>query len=1162
MFIYLSKKIAIPNNARLNCLAWNKEQGYIAVGGSDGMLKVLKLDSGDTKMKGLAAPSNLSMNQTLEGHSGEVQVIVWNEIHQKLTTSDQYGLIIVWMLYKGSWYEEMINNRNKSVVKGMSWSSDGQKICIVYEDGAIIVGSVDGNRIWGKEMKGVHLSSVQWSPSGKNLLFGLQNGEIHIFDNQGNFTTKLNVQLNNLAVPSTKGIVTLDWYDGKQGQMDENCPSLAICYSSGHLQLMRHEYDDSPVIVDTSMKAVCCKWNHNGSIIAVVGSMVLPNENKESNVIQFFSPFGEHIRTLKVPGENISCCVWENNSLRVALAIDSHIYFANIRPDYKWASINNGRVIVYTYNSPNKQGTSICFWDTKKNETHIKELSGLLNLTAYKTYCAAAVRTEDEKKFKILLFNSIATLIDTKEVDMEPLWLSINSSHVFIASKNNFAVWSFKIPKLHSSVYSTHRKIRTFHVDDIPCGVSDVIQDLSTNYTPSKENFPTTDPICCITASDKVFLVARESGIIQHYALPHVTLVLRYSVHSRPYTISLNCDSTRCAVIDISGVLTFRAIEESSEFSLKNRVQSAETSKVERKDVWALCWASDNPSLLATMEKTRMYILRNDEPEEPIISAGYICSFKDLQVRTVLLDEIMKNPEQPTPEQVLDLEVKSLRDTRELLEKVGISETINFIEDNPHPILWKLLAESALKKLDLTTAETAFARYSNLQGLQLVKRLQNIHSDNLRRAEIAAYLGDYDETERIYLEMERTDLAILLRERLGDWFRVSQLMKIGISGSDIQYEKTCDSIGDYYVDRQNWKSAQEYYEKSKNVEKELICTYMTEDWENLKILAANLNNKHPLLLKIGKMLTNVGICKEAVNVFIKAGDVKRAIECCISLSQWSEAIRLAVKHQYPGVSKLLASNAKQLIDSGKILEAVDFLIRAHQFVEAAKLMFFVAKEEEVKKKNPVYMKKLYVLAALIIEERQKINIEEFSSAVDPDISSGFLLEPWRKAEAYHFLILAQRQLHHGYVEAAMRTSLNLKNYDDILDPEEIYCLIALSAAASHYYATCSQALCQLQALPKISDDKREAYEALALDLFSRNSPRDPKVTRVQCPNCTSQISTLANLCPTCKTKFPICIATGSPLHETNPWTCSVCRHKASTNDAALRQSCALCHTSI
>ncbi len=37
--------------------------------------------------------------------------------------------------YKALWYEEMINNRNKSIVKSMKWTSDGQQICIVYEDG-------------------------------------------------------------------------------------------------------------------------------------------------------------------------------------------------------------------------------------------------------------------------------------------------------------------------------------------------------------------------------------------------------------------------------------------------------------------------------------------------------------------------------------------------------------------------------------------------------------------------------------------------------------------------------------------------------------------------------------------------------------------------------------------------------------------------------------------------------------------------------------------------------------------------------------------------------------------------------------------------------------------------------------------------------------------
>ena len=67
----------------------------------------------------------------------------------------------------------MINNRNKSVVRGMAWNTEGTRICIVYEDGAVIVGSVDGNRIWGKEIKNVTLTGVSWSPDSRLLLFSL-----------------------------------------------------------------------------------------------------------------------------------------------------------------------------------------------------------------------------------------------------------------------------------------------------------------------------------------------------------------------------------------------------------------------------------------------------------------------------------------------------------------------------------------------------------------------------------------------------------------------------------------------------------------------------------------------------------------------------------------------------------------------------------------------------------------------------------------------------------------------------------------------------------------------------------------------------------------------------------------------------------------------------
>ena len=148
MWVYLNKKVSIPNGLRLNHISWDGYRGWIACGGEGGLLKVLKLetkaDSG--AHRGVTAPTTLEFNQTLGGHSGKdtkdnqpsnVLKVSWNEESEKLTSSDANGLIIVWNYnkQKKEWDEEMLNNRDKSTVKDLKWSGDGQKICIVYEDG-------------------------------------------------------------------------------------------------------------------------------------------------------------------------------------------------------------------------------------------------------------------------------------------------------------------------------------------------------------------------------------------------------------------------------------------------------------------------------------------------------------------------------------------------------------------------------------------------------------------------------------------------------------------------------------------------------------------------------------------------------------------------------------------------------------------------------------------------------------------------------------------------------------------------------------------------------------------------------------------------------------------------------------------------------------------
>lgn len=79
------------------------------------------------------------------------------------------------MRHHGEWVEEMVNNRKQSTVADMKWSPDGTKIGIIYEDGHVIIGGVEGNRKWGKEF-GIKLALLEWSPDSKMLLLGTLDG--------------------------------------------------------------------------------------------------------------------------------------------------------------------------------------------------------------------------------------------------------------------------------------------------------------------------------------------------------------------------------------------------------------------------------------------------------------------------------------------------------------------------------------------------------------------------------------------------------------------------------------------------------------------------------------------------------------------------------------------------------------------------------------------------------------------------------------------------------------------------------------------------------------------------------------------------------------------------------------------------------------------------
>jgi len=112
------------------------------------------------------------------------------------------------------------------------------------------------------------------------------------------------------------------------------------------------------------------------------------------------------------------------------------------------------------------------------------------------------------------------------------------------------------------------------------------------------------------------------------------------------------------------------------------------------------------------MEKNRLFVLRDFEPEEPVLSAGYLCDFTDLEVKAVLLDDVLKDPEEikNIKDMFVEYEAKTLRETRDLLTTVSLKEAVDFVEKNPQKRLWELISETALDKLNLQVAERAFVK--------------------------------------------------------------------------------------------------------------------------------------------------------------------------------------------------------------------------------------------------------------------------------------------------------------------------------------------------------------------------------------------------------------------------------------------------------------------
>ncbi|KAI6173956.1 WD repeat-containing protein 35 [Aphelenchoides besseyi] len=917
----------------------------------------------------------------LEGHttSAKVTLACWNEVHQKLATSDDAGLIIVWMSHatEDTWFEEMINNRQKSSVVALKWSNNGSKIAIGYEDGQVIVGSVDGNRMWSKDIA-TQLTCLTWNFNDMILLLGLIDGDVHGYDMNGNFAFKVpmvcvdSVEIEAALANGTAGtmlprLIKQDTFAAEQsifrGDIPDEQPRFVVAYQHGIIQMMRTENDTSPVVCRLAQTVVVqCAWSPDGSILAVAGYQTdLPED--ERNVVHFLTPFGAKIQTMKLSAGRMTGVSWEGSGLRLGILLDMNLYLAIVKPAYKM------------------------FYETKMDDYFKRQTAEVWQLEAYEDYCVVVSQVNEiGGMFKMEICDSIGTPVDTAHINIQPFHIAINATTVIVASTDSFLVWHYSIPRRttldgHAKLSSKGAEIPVQHIDDFRN------QRNAEGGGSAKKNRTPFDNICSVCIGKEFILVGRDSGSVHRYSMPDLKLQQRYQLSYAAEHMALDSTNKRLAFITKHHILKFFELQDNALTVVPN---------FERRDVWSLIWDKDEDTLVC-MEKQKVIVIHGVECEAAIANSGYLCAFSGLTVRCAQLDDVLRDPEHPSKTALVEIETKTLRQAKELLDSDKIAEATTFIESNSHPKLW--------------------------------------------------------------------DLAIDMRTKMHDYFRVLQILQTSSGpGDDVLLQRVWKNVGDFFMERQKWQSATKHYENGQNFQELVKCYLMMDDYARLEALSQQLPDGHAVLKLLAEIFINSGLCAQAVDCYLRLDMITEALDTCIRLNQWDKAVELSEKYHLANASDLLSRYAQELTGSSeKTLAAAQLYRKAAMFLQSARIIFEIANDELQKQAPPLRLKKLFVMAGLLIEQHREHHKAQIAKATGTTNMATIALQgllseehnlsiedtrlidtAWRGAEAIHFYMLAHRQLYENKYDAAMRTAIVLTEYEEFLAPLEIYLLLEIN----------------------------------------------------------------------------------------------------------------------
>ena len=959
--------------------------------------------------------------------------------------------------------------------------------------------------------------------------------------------------------------------------------------------------------------------NININNVSYLNNTTMNINSKSKSILLFYNVQGELLKRFVCPC-HVNSFSWGYSST-IALAADKYIYIALTKFTHKWTYLNDTIVFAYLISD---QKYNIIFLNTVNDTKQCKLVYNLIDVISSDFYCAIIQENKEKREYSFMITNNFCNVLETKLLPIKPLFYDMNNQFIAIGDNDYIYVLQYKgyyKPKKEgnkkdknnksnnlSELYNAKNTKYNIPMSKLdPNGMnefcffieSELNPDIDYNYKTFIKSKKTKNSIINVYLSSIYLYVAKSNFIISKYNLYTMSLERKLKIEENIKKFGVSPFDKYLWCINNNDYLSIFNLEK----------EKPEKLNYYQKEVWDIKWSEKNEdeeredSLeFVILQKNRLYFINNLEPEGEMVKCpDYLAKYINNEVTTVKIEKLNneRNNDFFIGKDYLKIyQNKVLREFNELLENSQNSDlkpALEYAAKKPNNNFYSKITKKALEKLDFDTAQTAMLQTGDFEGLQFLKKLKNVEDDELKKAEILEFNNNYDEASNKYNKMGRNDLNLAMNIKLGKWDKVTDMMSKN-NDKDENLKIAYNNYADELYEKKDYDKAEEYYKKSGNIHG-LINTYFAkEEYNKAAEMIDVVPKEDEFLEQMGDKFRQVGMCQEAVLAYSKRGNIKKAMETYIENNKWGEAVELSRDNDFYYMEQLTNKFGSEFIKNGRKLDLVELYNKANMKIQVNKYLIEIACDMRRLRASPLIIKKIYVLAALELENYKnrisdnQINNEEHPDFADsgkaknkgeeknienPDMEKKpnnnysskeidkILFNSWRGAEAFHYYMLCQNQLYNRKFKEACKTSMRLSLYEKELGSEEVYRLIALCSYLNKSFAICSYALSALEKLNTINKYRKLKYEELAKSIFIKYEPKNIDEKFFKCPNndCKQPVSEYDIYCKICGINFSGCVLTGASILDHHYFKCKQCHHRTKKNEVKKSTigNCPLCH---